>query len=107
MHDIADLESRGLPGVGVASSEFVQAAAAQAKKTGKPLDSTKLAQESAETTARITAQFEKQSDVLYSSARLWDDGIIDPRDTRRVLLMGLMAAAERPLNRFAQPVYRM
>jgi hypothetical protein len=34
MHDIADLESRGLPGVGVASSEFVQAAAAQARSLG-------------------------------------------------------------------------
>ncbi len=34
MHDIADLESRGLPGVGVASSEFVQAAAMQAKSLG-------------------------------------------------------------------------
>jgi len=34
MHDIADLESRGLPGVGVASSEFVQAAAAQAQSRG-------------------------------------------------------------------------
>ena len=34
MHDIADLESRGLPGVGVASSEFMQAAAAQSKSLG-------------------------------------------------------------------------
>jgi hypothetical protein len=34
MHDIADLESRGLPGVGVASSEFVQAAAMQAQSLG-------------------------------------------------------------------------
>ncbi len=34
MHDIADLESRGLPGVGVASSEFMQAAAAQAQSLG-------------------------------------------------------------------------
>ena len=34
MHDIADLESRGLPGVGVASSEFVVAAAMQAKSLG-------------------------------------------------------------------------
>jgi hypothetical protein len=34
MHDIADLESRGLPGVGVASSEFVQAAAMQARSLG-------------------------------------------------------------------------
>ena len=34
MHDIADLEARGLPGVGVASTEFVQAAAAQAKALG-------------------------------------------------------------------------
>jgi hypothetical protein len=34
MHDIADLESRGLPGVGVASNEFVQAAAMQAQSLG-------------------------------------------------------------------------
>ena len=34
MHDIADLESRGLPGVGVASSEFVEAAALQARALG-------------------------------------------------------------------------
>jgi len=34
MHDIADLESRGLPGVGVASTEFMQAAAAQAQSLG-------------------------------------------------------------------------
>ena len=34
MHDIADLESRGLPGVGIASSEFQQAAALQAKTLG-------------------------------------------------------------------------
>ena len=34
MHDIADLESRGLPGVGIASSEFLQAAAMQAKSLG-------------------------------------------------------------------------
>ena len=34
MHDIADLESRGLPGVGVASSEFLQASAMQAKSLG-------------------------------------------------------------------------
>ena len=34
MHDIADLESRGLPGVGIASTEFVAAAAVQAKSLG-------------------------------------------------------------------------
>ena len=34
MHDIADLESRGLPGVGIASSEFLQAAAMQARSLG-------------------------------------------------------------------------
>ena len=34
MHDIADLESRGLPGVGIASTEFIQAAAAQAQSLG-------------------------------------------------------------------------
>jgi 3-methylcrotonyl-CoA carboxylase beta subunit len=40
----------------------------------------------------ITAQFEQQAHPYYASARLWDDGIIDPADTRRVLALGLSAS---------------
>jgi 3-methylcrotonyl-CoA carboxylase beta subunit len=55
----------------------------------------------------ILAQFESQSHPLYASARLWDDGIVDPRKTREVLALSLEAAlnAEIPEARFG--VFRM
>jgi 3-methylcrotonyl-CoA carboxylase beta subunit len=45
----------------------------------------------------IRGQFERQAHPYYGSARLWDDGLIDPVDTRRVLGLGLAAAANAPL----------
>jgi len=42
--------------------------------------------------AKIRGQYEKESSAVYSSARLWDDGVIDPADTRTVLALGLSAA---------------
>ena len=46
--------------------------------------------------APIREQYDHQGSAYYSSARLWDDGIIDPVDTRRVLGMGLQIAAATP-----------
>jgi 3-methylcrotonyl-CoA carboxylase beta subunit len=46
--------------------------------------------------APIREQYDHQGSPYYSSARLWDDGIIDPADTRRVLGMGLQIAAATP-----------
>ena len=40
----------------------------------------------------IRAQYENQGNPLYASGRLWDDGVIDPLDTRRMLAHGLSAA---------------
>jgi geranyl-CoA carboxylase beta subunit len=37
----------------------------------------------------MTAQLDKESQILFGTARLWDDGVIDPRDTRRVLALCL------------------
>jgi geranyl-CoA carboxylase beta subunit len=42
----------------------------------------------------LQRQLDAEADVLFGSARLWDDGVIDPRDTRRVLALGLDLAAE-------------
>jgi len=56
---------------------------------------------------RILDQFEVQSDPLYASARLWDDGIIDPADTRRVIALSLSAAANAPIEDTDFPVFRM
>ncbi|RLV57328.1 methylcrotonoyl-CoA carboxylase [Aeromicrobium phragmitis] len=47
--------------------------------------------------APIRAQYEEQGSAYYSTARLWDDGIIDPADTRRVLGLGLQAAVNAPI----------
>lgn len=44
----------------------------------------------------LEAQIEKESDPYFATARLWDDGIIDPRETRTVLAIALMAAHQRP-----------
>ena len=44
----------------------------------------------------IRAQYESQGHPYYASARLWDDGIIDPADTRTVLGLGLSAALNAP-----------
>ncbi len=57
--------------------------------------------------APIKAQFERQSSALYASARLWDDGIIDPADTRRVLALSLAAALQAPTEPTQFGVFRM
>ncbi len=44
----------------------------------------------------ITDQFDKQSHAYYASARLWDDGIIDPIDTRKVLALSLAICSKNP-----------
>ncbi len=55
----------------------------------------------------ILAQFDEQSDPYYATARLWDDGIIDPIDTRKVLGRGLSAAANAPRGDSQFGVFRM
>ena len=56
---------------------------------------------------RIRAQYDAQGSPYYSTARLWDDGVIDPADTRRVLGMGLAAAANAPIPEPSYGVFRM
>ena len=55
----------------------------------------------------IRAQYEQQGSPYYSTARLWDDGIIDPADTRRVLGLGLAIAANAPTPAPSYGVFRM
>ena len=55
----------------------------------------------------IRATYEREGSPYYSTARLWDDGIIDPRDTRRVLALGLAAAANGPVPETTFGVFRM
>ena len=56
----------------------------------------------------IRQQYEDQGNPYYATARLWDDGIIDPADTRRVLGLGLSASLNAPIDdRTRFGVFRM
>jgi 3-methylcrotonyl-CoA carboxylase beta subunit len=55
----------------------------------------------------IRDQYEHQGNPYYSTARLWDDGIIDPLDTRQVLGLALSAAANAPLEPAGYGIFRM
>ncbi|MGE0751446.1 MAG: acyl-CoA carboxylase subunit beta [Variibacter sp.] len=76
------------------------------KRRGKPVDSEKIAAMH----KGIVDRFDAESSVLFATARIWDDGIIDPRDTRRVLQMCLEMFREadlRQLNPSSFGVARM
>ena len=57
--------------------------------------------------APILAEYERQGSPYYSTARLWDDGVIDPLDTRRVLAMGISAALNTEIAETRFGVFRM
>ena len=57
--------------------------------------------------APIRRQYEEQGHPYYATARLWDDGIIDPADTRRVLALGLSASLNAPIPDVKFGVFRM
>lgn len=55
----------------------------------------------------IRAQYEKEGHPYYASARIWDDGVIDPADTRKILGLGLSAALNAPIEETNYGVFRM
>jgi 3-methylcrotonyl-CoA carboxylase beta subunit len=55
----------------------------------------------------IRRQYDTQGNPYYATARLWDDGVIDPADTRRVVGLALSAAASAPLAEVGYGVFRM
>ncbi len=57
--------------------------------------------------APTRAKYAEESEATYSTARLWDDGIIDPRDTRRVLALGIEASLNAPVQTPGFSLYRM
>ncbi|MFN3549530.1 MAG: carboxyl transferase domain-containing protein [Mesorhizobium sp.] len=65
------------------------------------------AEEEADFRQPILDQFEREGHPLYSSARLWDDGIIDPARTREVLALSLSAALNREVEETKFGVFRM
>jgi 3-methylcrotonyl-CoA carboxylase beta subunit len=65
------------------------------------------AEEEAAFKAPIKEQYEVQGHPYYATARLWDDGIIDPADTRRVLALGLSASLNAPIPETKFGLFRM
>ena len=65
------------------------------------------ADEEAAFKAPIREQYETQGHPYYASARLWDDGVIDPADTRRVLALGLSASMNAPAEETKFGIFRM
>jgi 3-methylcrotonyl-CoA carboxylase beta subunit len=65
------------------------------------------AEEEAEFKRPTVEMFERQSHPLYASARLWDDGIVDPRKSREVLSLSLRAALNAPIEDTRFGVFRM
>ena len=57
--------------------------------------------------APIRAQYEHQGNPYYSTARLWDDGVIDPADTRTVVGLALSAVSHAPVDPVSYGVFRM
>ena len=55
----------------------------------------------------VREQYEQQGHPYYSTARLWDDGVIDPKQTRTVLGLALSAAGNAPLEQVGYGVFRM
>ncbi|MBX3160156.1 MAG: acyl-CoA carboxylase subunit beta [Deltaproteobacteria bacterium] len=87
-HRIAVMGGKQLAGV----LDIIQREAAA--KRGETVDEQKLAFGK----AMIEAQIDKESDPYFATARLWDDGIIDPRDTRTVVAIALSAACSSPVR---------
>lgn len=83
----------GIMGGAQAASVMTIVAEDRAARTGAPLDRAALAAQEAEIIARMDLEAQAQ----YASARLWDDGIVDPRDTRKILsfCLWLCRLAER------------
>jgi 3-methylcrotonyl-CoA carboxylase beta subunit len=86
-----------------AASVLTQVRADSYKERGKSWSS----DESNKYRSDIEAQYNSQANAFYSSARLWDDGVIDPAHTRQVLTLAFRACRERrwPQTRFG--VFRM
>jgi 3-methylcrotonyl-CoA carboxylase beta subunit len=57
--------------------------------------------------APIIEQYARQSSAYYATSRLWDDGIIDPKETRATLALGISAALNAPIEETRFGVFRM
>ena len=86
-----------------AAGVLVQVKQEQAERSG----GTFTEQQQAELRDPILQQYERQGHPYYSSARLWDDGVIDPAQTRDILGLALSASLNAPIAPTRFGVFRM
>jgi acetyl-CoA carboxylase carboxyltransferase component len=86
-----------------AANVLITVKEAQMKARGKEVSDEEMQQLREE----ITEKYEREGNPYYSTARLWDDGIIDPTDTRKVLAMGIAASLNRKYEDTHFGVFRM
>jgi len=86
-----------------AAGVMAQISQEKRKREGKPW----TAEEEKTLKAPILEKYEEEGSPYYSSARLWDDGIIDPADTRKVLGLSLSAALNAPIAQTKFGIFRM
>lgn len=77
------------------------------KDIPKNLDSSEVQKMEKDFKDKMLAKYQKEGNATYSSARLWDDGIIDPRDTRKVLALSLSACMNQKANQTNFGIFRM
>ena len=95
------------PNARIATMSPEVATAVLTELRGRSLKLRASAVEMDELAARTMRQFTEQSDPYYATARLWDDGIIEPQDTRDVIGLCLALAAGSPRETGFSPVFRM
>ena len=94
--------------ISVMGGEQAASVLAQVKRDGLEKSGKTWSREDEEAfKAPIRAQYEVQGHPYYASARLWDDGVIDPAETRMVLGLGLSAALNAPIEKTRFGVFRM
>lgn len=93
----------GVMGGEQAAGVLAQVKREQAERAGSALS----AEDEAKIKAPILEQYERQGHPYYSSARLWDDGVIDPAQTRDVLGLALSASLNAPVEATRFGVFRM
>ncbi len=86
-----------------AASVLLQVKLAQYEKEGRAM----TAAEQAEFKRPVLEKYEREGSPFYSTARLWDDGVIDPLDTRSALALALAASFNRPTGDTSFGVFRM
>ncbi len=86
-----------------AASVLVQIKREQLERSGKTLSD----KDAAAIADPVLKKYEIEGDPYYATARLWDDGIIDPPDTRRQVALALSASLNAPVEESRAPVYRM